>query len=369
MPTISIVINTAWNIRNFRSGLIRALLHEGYQVLAIAPPDEEVKAIEALGARFIPLRRLSRKGTNPVQDLRLAQELYHIYRREGVDVALHYTIKPVIYGSFAARLTGVRCVNTITGLGYAFLSDGLINKAVQRLYRLALRRADLTFLQNQDDYNLFVESGLSKAERTAVVHGSGINTAHFSPVDMPSDPKHFLFIGRLLYDKGIVEFSEAASIVKRQHPDASFHVLGALDKGNPAAIDPGVLQSWIDDDIIHYHGTVADTRPYIARCTAVVLPSYREGLPRVMLEGMSMAKPLIATDVPGCRETIMHGENGFLVPVKNSQVLADAMERICKMDKTPLSEMGKKGRELALNQFDEGQIVRQYLDTIERLLI
>lgn len=368
MPTISITLNTAWNIRNFRSGLIRALLHEGYQVLAIAPPDEEVKAIEALGARFIPLRRLSRKGTNPVQDLRLAQELYHIYRREGVDVALHYTIKPVIYGSFAARLAGVRCVNTITGLGYAFLSDGLVNKAVQRLYRLALRRADLTLLQNQDDYNLFVESGLSKAERTAVVHGSGIDTAHFSPVDMPSDPKHFLFIGRLLYDKGIVEFAEAASIVKQQHPDASFHVLGALDKGNPAAINPGVLQSWIDDDIIHYHGTVADTRPYIARCTAVVLPSYREGLPRVMLEGMSMAKPLITTDVPGCRETVDHLNNGYLVKVKDALDLAAAMLRLLTLTPGEQASMGQSGRQLALRRFSEETIISTYLKSIRQLI-
>jgi glycosyltransferase involved in cell wall biosynthesis len=361
--TIAIVVNTSWNIYNFRGGLVRELIRQGATVIALAPPDEfSQRLVDELGVTFVPLRRLSRKGTNPAQDMRLMFELVRIYRRYRVDVALHYTIKPVIYGSLAARLTGVRNISTLTGLGYAFITPGLVNRVVRGLYRQALRSAHWTYFQNADDHRLFLDGRMVPIDRSGIISGSGINTDHFQPGTDPGDESLiFLFVGRLLFDKGIVEFHEAARSLRRIYPEAQFHVVGGLDPNNPSAVSAEMLQLWKDSGDIIYHGQVSDTRPFIAASTAVVLPSYREGLPRVMLEGMSMGKPLVATDVPGCRETVVDGENGFLVTVRDAGSLARGMEKIIQLGAAERREMGRRGRELALHRFAEPVIVAEYL--------
>jgi glycosyltransferase involved in cell wall biosynthesis len=361
ISTVAIVLNSDWNIINFRSDLIRALLIAKYRVVAISPRGQNVDKILELGSDFIPLYHLSRKGTNPLKDLQLLVELSRIYKRENIDIALHYTIKPVIYGSFAARIAGIHCINTITGLGYAFLSNGIVNKTVQQLYRWSLRNANHTFLQNQDDYEFFLRQKLSPANRTSIIPGSGINLDYFSPFKVKAKPVSFLFIGRLLYDKGLQEFVEAARLVKKKFPIASFHLLGALDEDNPSAISREILKLWVEEGVIEYHGVTSDTRPYIAQSTALVLPSYREGLPRVMLEGMAMAKPLIASDVPGCRDTVVNGQNGYLVKVKSPESLAEAIIKIINHSKEELIEMGKAGRTLAKKKFSKEIVISKYI--------
>jgi glycosyltransferase involved in cell wall biosynthesis len=289
-------------------------------------------------------------------------ELRKIYRQYKVDVALHYTIKPVIYGSLAARLSGTQNISTLTGLGYAFITPGLVNRVVKGLYRRALRSAKHTFFQNADDRALFLKNRLVDTGRSGIIAGSGINTDRFAPYpDENEDQLNFLFIGRLLYDKGIIEFFEAARIIRQTYPRAVFNILGGLDDGNPSGVSAIELQEWQQSGHIVYHGQVTDTRPYIAKATAVVLPSYREGLPRVMLEGMSMGKPLITSDVPGCRDTVQDGYNGYLVKVRDAGSLARGIEKMIKLTPAERREMGRRGRELALNRFAEPVIVEEYV--------
>ena len=369
--TIAIVVNTSWNIYNFRGGLVRSLMREGARVIGVAPPDEYSDRLSTdLQITFVPLRRLNRKGTNPAQDLALTVELARIYRRYRVDTVLHYTIKPVIYGSLAARLVGVDNISTLTGLGYAFITPGVVNRVVKRLYRQALRNASWTYFQNADDRTLFLAQGLVAMQHSGVIAGSGINTERFAPMPAPDEiaALSFLFIGRLLYDKGVVEFHAAAQALRRRYPETTFHVVGGLDDGNPSGIPSSVVKEWEQQGDIIYHGQVSDTRPYIARCTpAVVLPSYREGLPRVMLEGMAMGKPLVASDVPGCRDTIEEGVNGYLVAVQDAESLAGGIERIIRSSPEERKAMGRRGRQMALDRFAEKVIVAQYIDRLHAL--
>ena len=367
--TIAIVVNTSWNIYNFRGGLVRTMVREGARVIAIAPPDEYSDRLELeLGATYVPVNSLNRKGTNPAQDAALMVELARIYRRFKVDVVLHYTIKPVIYGSLAANMVGVKNISTLTGLGYAFITPGLVNRVVKRLYRRALRSAHWTYFQNADDRRLFLDSGLVPSARSGVIAGSGIDTKKFAPTGTTGDaPLKFLFIGRLLYDKGVVEFHDAACSLRRRHPEVTFHIVGGLDDGNPSGVPSSMVRMWEESGDIVYHGQVADTRPYISGATAVVLPSYREGLPRVMLEGMAMGKPLVASDVPGCRDTIEDGVNGYLVTVQDAESLAGGMEKIICSSPEQRAAMGRAGRELAVIRFAEPVIVDHYLQRIHQM--
>ena len=368
--TVAIVVNTSWNIYNFRSGLVRSIKEAGARVLAVAPLDEySERLVSELGAEFVPLRRLSRKGTNPLEDFALTLELMQVYRRHAVDVALHYTIKPVIYGSLAAKMTKVANVSTLTGLGYAFLQAGIVNRVAKKLYRQALRSAYWTYFQNTDDRQLFLSSGMVRPEHSGIVPGSGINTERFYPRESVVDADiNFLFIGRLLYDKGIVEFHDAATLLRKQYPEVTFHVVGGLDDGNPSGVSSAVVKDWESSGDIVYHGQVTDTRPYIAKCTAVVLPSYREGLPRVMLEGMAMAKPLVASDVPGCRDTVVNGTNGYLVEVQSAESLAAGMEKLILASPEERKEMGLAGRKMAEEVFAEPVIVRRYIDLLTKAI-
>lgn len=365
--TVALTLNSAWNIVNFRRQLVRALVRADYRVLAIAPDAPERMAIEELGAKFIPLQRLTRKGTNPYRDWQLLRELAQIYRREGVDLALHYTIKPVIYGSFAANRSGTLVINTITGLGYSFLTKSWVNQVVRQLYRRALSRAALTLFQNPDDRALFLESGLVTSKNAGLVPGSGVDTEFFQFSNLPEgEPLKMLFVGRLLTDKGLREFVAAAQDLRKYKPTVQCQVLGAIDHQNPAAINEVELADWVVEGTIEYLGTTSDIRPYIEAATVVVLPSYREGLPRVLLEAAAMGRPLVATDVPGCREVIEEGQNGYLVPVRDAAALARAMLEMTDLSHNQKVLMGKASRELVEKRFDIKIVVSQYLKIVEK---
>lgn len=366
---IAIVLNTAWNIYNYRLGLIRTLITKGHQVFAIAPRDEYVSAIEAAGCTFIATHKLSRKGTNPIKDWQYSQELYKIYKKNKIDLALHYTIKPNIYGSIAAGKAGIKSISTVTGLGYSFLSNGLVNKIVKRLYKRAFKSSSLIAFQNRDDRQLFTSLGLCPNEKTTLIKGSGINTDYFKDIGRTQKSLFtFLFVGRLLYDKGIVELLKASKILRDKNYPIHIWLVGAIDEGNPSAISKTVLEEYVNDNIVTYLGSSSDVRAIMRNADVVVLPSYREGLPRVMLESLAMSKPIITTDVAGCREVIQgDNENGFLVPVKDELALAKAMEDMYLLPEVRRAQMGKVGRQMALDIFDEKAIVQRYLDEIKQL--
>lgn len=348
--------------------MIRSLTKASYQVLCFAPEDEYVSPLIDEGIEIYPITQLQRKGKNPRKDLLLVRELKRLYIQHGINLAIHFTIKPNIYGSIAARQAGIPSIAVVTGLGYTFLSHGLSNRLAHFLYRYAFRQNQLSIFQNPDDRELFIRKSLVSPERSTVILGSGIDTDRFVPdEDVPEIPV-FLFVGRLLYDKGIRETLEGFSIFSKNHPEARLVVLGDRDDQNPASISEQDLSRYQDNPAILFAGFQSDVRSYIRESSVLLLPSYREGVPRTLLEALSTGRPIIATDVPGCREVVEHGVNGLLVPVKNAHALAQAMEEFYHMDQISRIKMGRKSRELAESKFSTRIINEQYLNEIQRIL-
>ncbi|MEL6635385.1 MAG: glycosyltransferase family 4 protein [Bacteroidota bacterium] len=368
---IAIVANSTWNIYNFRLNVIKLLIQNNFEVVVIAPVDHYISYLNQFSeVRHVPLRSLSRKSTNPLKDLSLTRELYQIYCRERPDLVIHYTVKPNIYGGFAARQCGIKYLSTITGLGYTFLHDSLIRQLTQWLYRMAFRHSEKVIFENQDDRQLFIEEGIIRPEAGISLKGCGVDIQYFSPNGFvkPPDTLVFTFIGRLLYDKGIDEFVRAAALVKKDFPEAEFWVVGDIDEENPAAISHDQLLAWMQSGVIRYFGPTSDVRYYIKQSDCIVLPSYREAIPRVVQEGMAMRKPIITTDTPGCREAVEEGKNGFLVPIKDAEGLAAAMRRFRQLSPDQKHTMGRYGRQKAEREFDDRLISRQIVDIIEAVI-
>lgn len=367
MKKIAIVINTSWNIYNFRANLIKALQAAGMQVYAIAPQDEYSARLEQAGCTYIPLD-LKSHGSNPMHELQVIYKLYQAYKSIRPDVILHYTIKPNIYGTVAARALGIPCINNVSGLGTAFLNNTSVAKVARKLYRFAFHFPQKVFFQNSDDLSLFLKFKLVKPDISEVIPGSGIDTNRFIPAEQPENEQFtFLVISRLLYDKGIVEYVDAIKILKEKGTKASFQLLGAADPGHRRGIPLYEIKKWTDDKLVEYLGTTDDVLPYIYKADCVVLPSYREGTPRTLLEAASAAKPIITTDVPGCNNVVEDGINGFLCKVKNAEDLAEKMEKIQLMDKDKRSILGKKSRQIAVEKFDEKLVIERYLIAIQEI--
>ena len=356
--------NSSWNIVNFRSGLIRALQANGYEPVVVAPvdPAAERRMAELEVERIVVA--IERSGLNPFADLRLLLEYRRILNRLRPAAFLGFTIKPNIYGSLAARFARVPAIANISGLGTVFIRRGPLLGLVTRLYRLALSRAAVIFFQNPDDRALFVERGLVRERQTRLLPGSGIDLDRFAPAPLPDGPVVFLFIGRLLGDKGVRELVEAARILRRSADRVRIQLLGPLDEGNRTAIRSAELEQWVSDGVIDHVGETEDVRPFIAKATAIVLPSYREGLPRSLLEGGAMARPLVATDVPGCREVVEDGVNGFLCRPRDPQSLAEAMRRIVDLTAGERSAMGMNSRRKVEQRFSETIVIDAYLAAI-----
>lgn len=342
---------------HFRGPLLDALLAKGLS-LHVAAPDVPAsspvrRTLEDRGIHVheIPLRRT---GTNPVSDLGLLLFLMRLMRKVRPRYVLSYTIKPVVYGTLAAAMSRVpRRFALITGLGYAFQGDGkrnLLRALVERLYSAALKRCDKVFFQNPDDEELFRHLGLLPVKVSSrVVNGSGVDVGTYTPAELPAEPR-FLLIARLLGDKGVREYAEAARRIRSRHPEATFDLVGWIDD-NPDAIAQSTLDSWMSDGTLRFHGRLSDVRPAIARCGVYVLPSYREGTPRTVLEAMAMGRAIITTDAPGCRETVVDGENGLLVEVKSIDSLEVAMQRFID-DPSLIARMGRRSREIVESRYD-----------------
>ena len=358
--------NSAWNLANFRKPIIEALVAAGYEVVAVAPTDGEEHRLTDMGARFEPIR-MRGAGTSPFEDFRLLLNYIRLLRDEQPAMFLGFTAKPNIYGSLAARVTGVPVAATISGLGSAFLKGGLLGGILLRLYRLALDGARAVFFQNPSDRDLFIARRIVRPEQARLVAGSGIDLLRFepSPVDH-GEGFSFLLIARLLLDKGIAEYVEAARIVRRRHPHVRFQLLGGAGGDNPSAVPQAELARWAAESIVEQFGVCNDVRPYITASDCVVLPSYREGLPRSLLEGAAMARPLIASDVPGCRDVIEDGINGLLCEVRSAESLAVVMEQMLAMTPSERSAMGAAGRRKVEAEFDQRLVADAYLAEVER---
>ncbi|MFL6830843.1 MAG: glycosyltransferase family 4 protein [Sphingomicrobium sp.] len=366
-PIVVLSANSTWNIVNFRAGLIRALRSAGYAPVVIAPRDAAADSrMRELGVECITVP-IDRSGVNPAADLRLLRAYRRLLERLRPAAYLGYTIKPNIYGAMAAARLGIPAIPNVSGLGTAFIRNGLLQQIVVRLYRIGFRRAPVVFFQNAEDRQLFVERRIVRPDQARVLPGSGVDLERFSPAPAPGGPPAFLFIGRLLRDKGVAEFIAAARLLRRELPEARFQLLGPIDDANRTAVDPHELQSWISEGVVEHLGTTDDVRPFIAAATAVVLPSYREGLPRSLLEAGAMERPLIATDVPGCREVVEDGINGLLCKVRDPQSLAASMRRIAGMPAAELAAMGAAARQRVQDRFSEAVVVGIYLDVLRKV--
>lgn len=369
--TILLSTNTSWNIVNFRSGLVRALVARGFDVVAASPVDTHVARLEQIGCRHVPLA-MDNKGADPLKDSALFLRYLGLMRRERPDIYLGWTIKPNIYGSLAARLLGLPVVNNVSGLGTAFLREGWLTRVVKLLYRVAFRRSACVFFQNNDDRDLFVSSHLVRDEQTRLIPGSGIDLNRFSPTSPMHRAEHegpvFILVARLLWDKGVGEYVEAARRVKARVPYARFQLLGFLDVANRSAVPREMVDGWVKEGVIEYLGQTDDVRPFIAAADCVVLPSYREGTPRSLIEAAAMARPLITTDVPGCREVVDDGKNGWICRLKDAEDLADKFLRFTEASAERKLEMGRQSRLKVEREFDEKIVIDAYLDAIERSL-
>jgi len=359
LKTFLLIASFPDSLIKFRGPLLRALVAKGLDVHVAAPDLADVPDIrtelEALGITLHGIS-LKRTGTNPVADLATVAELWRLMRRIRADYVLGYTIKPVIYGSMAAWLANVpNRFALVTGLGYAFTGEAsgkrcLLRRLIQRLYRFGLSKSRKVFFQNPDDEALFRQLGLLPADiPSCVVNGSGVDVADYALAPLPEKPS-FLLIARLLGDKGVREYAQAARKVKAQYPDAVFRLVGWIDD-NPDAISQQELDGWVNTGTVEFLGKLADVRPAIADCNVYVLPSYREGTPRTVLEAMAMGRPVITTDAPGCRETVTDGDNGFLVPVKAVDELAAAMVRFIENPEL-VAGMGERSRLVAEQKYD-----------------
>lgn len=358
---ILITVNAAWNVWNFRRSLVEALLADGHQITVLAPYDDSVPSLRAFGCRFIPLA-MDVKGLNPAVDFWLVRRLNHHFRSERPDAILSYTVKNNLFGAMAAHPLGLPFIPNITGLGTAFLSGGILRIIAEGLYRRAFRHPEVVFFQNADDRDFFIERKLIRTTQAELIPGSGIDLEHFKMLPLPSRnaPLIFLMIARLLRDKGITEFVDAAARVKAFAPQARFQLLGALGPENRSAIDPKLVRGWHAEGVIEYLGQVPDVRSYIAAASCVVLPSYREGAPRTLIEAAAMGRPIITTDVPGCRSVVEDGVTGFLCAARSGESLAQACLKFLNLDDEARATMGGLGREKMQREFDQAIVIGAY---------
>lgn len=349
-------------------GLIKALQDQNHDVIVIAPEDDYTPKLTEAACTFYKVKMDSR-GANPIKDFALIFELYSIYKKAKPDVVLHYTIKPNIYGTLAASILRIPAVNNVCGLGTVFLQKNLVSKVASFMYRFAFRFPKKVLFQNDYDERLFIKNKLVDKKITDVIPGSGIDINKFKPSEntQVNEKFTFLLISRLIHDKGILEYIDAIKKLKSAGVDAKFQLLGGKDVEHKRGISEEIIQEWIDNNIVEYLGKTDDVKTYLQQADCIVLPSYREGTPRTLLEAASSAKPIVATNVPGCNNVVTHNYNGLLCKLKNSEDLAEKMSTMMSFDKSTLNQLGQNGRLKVQKEFDEQLVINKYISTIDEL--
>ncbi len=362
-----VTVNTSWNVYNFRRGLVSALIAQGYRVTVLAPDDHTTEKLALLGCDTRHLE-MNAKGLSVVGEAALFLSMRRHLKALRPDAVLGFTIKNNLYGALAARSLGIPFIPTVTGLGTAFLSGSILQGIAQALYRLAFRRCPVVIFQNAADRDLFLERGLVRPHQVAMSPGSGVDLDHFAPRPAPEarNGTVFLFIGRMLADKGVRELVEAARYIRARHPDCEFRFLGPMGKDNRSAIPDTGVRGWIDEGTITYLGPTDDVRPHIADADCVVLPSYREGSPRTLIEAAAMARPVITTDVPGCRDVVDPGKSALLCRVRDAVDLRKAIELFVSLPLTQRQAMGAHGRKKMVREYDLHIIVSIYFEIVEK---
>jgi len=367
-PILAISSNNLGAIATGRANLIAALQKQGYAVVALAPDGPERAPLEKMGVAVHPVP-VDARGLSPLRDLSTLLAYQRALKQSGASAFLGFTIKPNIYGSLAARSLGIATINNITGLGEVFARDRVLARLVRSLYRAALTKSATVFFQNMDDRDIFLRGRLIRPEQARLLPGSGVDLNRFKPRAGKRDGKTvFLLAGRLLWDKGIKEFVDAARSLKAGRADVEFRMMGSIEPPSASAVPEADLRRWEDDRTIDFLGQQADIRPAFAAADCIVLPSYyREGVPRVLLEGAAMGKPLITTDWPGCRDAVDDGITGLLCEPRSAASLGQAMARIADMSCEESNAMGVAGRTKMERDFDEAIVHRAYVEALADL--
>ena len=364
---IAIGYNTSHYAWMFRENLIKKLIEKGNIVIIIAPLDEYSINFEKIGVKHIDIK--IKMNRNIFSDINIIKDFFKIFKKENVDIYLGYTIKPNIYGSIAAYLLGIKIINNIAGLGSTFINRSITTVVVQYLYKIALFKSDTVFFQNKDDLNLFLEKKIIKHKNFDLIPGSGVDLIKYNELVFKKPENNFIFllIGRILFEKGIREYVEAARIIKLKNKNVIFQLLGPIDSKNPSTIPASMIEEWHSMGIINYIGVSADVRKEIAIADCVVLPSYREGTPRSLLEAAAMGKPLITTNSVGCREVVEHNYNGFLCNTYDHVDLANKMMQLMSLPHSKIQQMGQNSRKKVESQFSEEIVIDKYLKLISKL--
>jgi glycosyltransferase involved in cell wall biosynthesis len=378
MSKVILFANTDWYLYNFRLSLARKLRELGHEVVLLSPPGEYGPQLRALGFRWEPAPMV-RRSLNPLREVTLLMWLVRFLRRERPDLVHGFTIKCAVYGSLSSRLAGVAVrVNAVAGMGYVFSSRDVKAVVLRPLVRRVMRMAfggkrSMLILQNPDDLALFRTANIVDERAIRVIKGSGVNISRFKPRSeeaepLEAQPLRVVLAGRLLWDKGIAEYVEAARILKAEGRSVRCILAGTPDPGNPAAVDENLLRGWVRDGLVEWLGHVSDMPALFAETDVAVLPSYREGLPKSMIEAAACALPLIITDAPGCREVVgIDGEEGLVVPVRDGRALAGAIRRLDD-DRALARKLGEAARQKALREFDEQIIIERTLAVYREVL-
>ena len=369
MTKIVIVSNTSWSLFNFRLELARSMKEKGYEVVLVAPYDEYSDRLSEEFEYYDIC--MNNKGTNPKEDIKTTFDFYKLYKKIKPDVVLHYTIKPNIYGTIACSLLGIKTINNIAGLGTLFIRQNFVTKIAKFLYKYSQNKANKIFFQNKDDLELFIEENLVDKDKCDVLPGSGVDIDKFKPIQREKKDNifRFLLISRMIWNKGIGEYVEAAKMIKQKYENVEFLLLGAVGVDNPTAISKETIKKWEKEKIIKYLGTTDNVKLEIAKADCIVLPSfYREGVPRVLLEAAAMEKPIITTNNVGCKEVVDDGINGFLCKIKDSKNLAKKMDKMLNLTEKERIKMGKAGRKKIIKEFNEEIVINKYLQIIRELI-
>lgn len=365
MKKIMFVANTSWYIYNFRHGIIEKLLELGNRVQVLAPKDKFSEKLEEMGCEYFDIAT-DGKSKNPIKDSKLMWDYYQRFKIIKPDYIFNSTIKPNIYGTLAAEKLGIPTINNVSGLGNIFINDNATTKIVKTLYRRAYKSPKKVFFQNDDDMNLFIREGLVEGGVCGRLPGSGVNLERFRPMEREGDKKvKFLLIARMLWDKGIGEYIEAARYFKKEGIDVEFQLLGHLDFDNPTAITRKQMDEWVEEGIVRYLGLSEDVRQEMKDTDCIVLPSaYREGVPKTLIEAAAMEKPIITTDNVGCRDIVDHEYNGFLCQPRDVESLIRKMKRFIDLTPEERIALGKNGREKVKKEFDEKIVIERYLEEL-----
>lgn len=362
--------NTAWSMYNFRKNVLESFIQTGVKVIVVAPNDDIYsKKLVSMGCKFVPIN-ISRKGTNPIKDFLLFLNYKKILKDERPNGCFFYTIKPNIYGGMAAGYLNIPFIAVTTGLGYIFNNKSIVSQIAKKLYKISFLKAKKVWFLNNDDKISFIKENIIHEDKSFVLKGEGIDTKRFSISNKNADTFSFILIARILWDKGVGIYVEAAKKIKEKYSNIEFKLLGAIDNNNPMGIPEKTVLEWNNSGIINYMGEVEDVRPYIEQSSCVVLPSYyREGIPFCLMEGAASGKPIITTDNVGCREVIKDGQNGYICKKNDIESLVNSMEKMIKLSEEDRNIMGKNGRKLMEEEFDISLILEKYHKAFQKFFI